>query len=431
MRWCLWLVMLLAMTPIGRAKDTPQSATGSAMADRMKMMQDYAKRQAEERNPESITNLTKQLRQASSDSGRENLTERLKLALQKDYDQKMVAYQQRLERLEQELEAMREHVQRRVEARDRLVELRLQMMIAEADELGWPSEEATGRNTGRQGPSVAGAGGSRGGYPGGSGGGAASGGSGSEPMVYLGGVGGSSSATGRGSGMSGGGRSGGVRSGGGVRGGGGAGRSGYGSATSGREALSQATVDMSVAVVAASQRMRKVLLAIHNYHDSTKTLPFQDQDTQALGWQVKLLPYLEEKALFEEFSPDFGWSVEANKKLIEPRPEVYGGDSDNLICWCQTSVHSFADITDGISNTLALVELPVSALPEPRVWTQAGGLTPEQIMEAFSNLPSEVSLVVGMYDGSVKLMKVSDLQRLDAILTPDAADRNPSEMLSR
>lgn len=79
------------------------------------------------------------LRSADGDSAREAAKSELASALSEDYDARMDEYQNYLDDLEKKLEEMKGKLQRRRQAKEDMVRLRLQVVEAEADDLGWPT----------------------------------------------------------------------------------------------------------------------------------------------------------------------------------------------------------------------------------------------------------------------------------------------------
>lgn len=77
----------------------------------------------------------------------------------------------------------------------------------------------------------------------------------------------------------------------------------------------------------AFRSLKLVGLGMHNYHDVNKRFPdtaIRGADGKPLlSWRVQLLPYLDQKALYDEFHLDEPWDSEHNRKLIERMPEVY------------------------------------------------------------------------------------------------------------
>ncbi|HEY1375663.1 MAG TPA: DUF1559 domain-containing protein, partial [Gemmataceae bacterium] len=89
------------------------------------------------------------------------------------------------------------------------------------------------------------------------------------------------------------------------------------------------TVRESADRARASNNLKQIVLAMHNYNDAYQgKLPAHaiyaaDVKTPLLSWRVAILPYLEEEALYKEFKLDEPWHSEHNKKLIPRMPKVY------------------------------------------------------------------------------------------------------------
>src|SRR5262249_34865401 len=67
-----------------------------------------------------------------------------------------------------------------------------------------------------------------------------------------------------------------------------------------------------------------IALAMHDYHDAHNTLPPRVVGT-GLSWRVALLPYLDQKALYDRFHHNEPWNSPHNMNLIPQIPAVYAG----------------------------------------------------------------------------------------------------------
>lgn len=141
----------------------------------------------------------------------------------------------------------------------------------------------------------------------------------------------------------------------------------------------------------AKNNLKQIGLAMHNFHDTNQQFPARvtlDKNKKAgLSWRVKILPYLEEQALYNEFHHDEPWDSEHNKTLIARMPAVYlapGSNSPQSDGKTQYQVFKgagtlfdgadgpkIASITDGTSNTIMAVETHAD---QAVIWTKPDDL---------------------------------------------------------
>lgn len=176
-----------------------------------------------------------------------------------------------------------------------------------------------------------------------------------------------------------------------------------------------------VAKTEARNNLKMIGLAFHNYYDTNNGLPRADGDRAGtktgLSWRVQLLPFLDEQALYDEFHQDEPWDSEHNKSLIEKMPKLFatsgvdevGKTSMHVIVDEKTPFHGdkglgFAEITDGMSNTILAV---VAGADTAEEWTKPGGLKldPEAPRKLLGNIGNEFQ--VAFCDGSVRSFKKS------------------------
>ncbi|QEL19660.1 DUF1559 family PulG-like putative transporter [Limnoglobus roseus] len=137
----------------------------------------------------------------------------------------------------------------------------------------------------------------------------------------------------------------------------------------------------------ASNNLKQIGLAMHNYHDATTALPpaaITDAKGKALlSWRVAILPYIEQQPLYQQFKLDEPWDSVHNLKLVEKMPAVYQGLSKALNKQGKTQIKAvtgkdtlfppggkgvkFSDVTDGLSNTILAV---TAAEAEAVEWTK-------------------------------------------------------------
>ena len=125
---------------------------------------------------------------------------------------------------------------------------------------------------------------------------------------------------------------------------------------------------------AAKNKLKQIGLAMHNYHETFSKFPDGGLDkngkTNGLSWRVHILPFIEQRVLYQEFNLDESWDSEHNKKLISRMPASYKtpgskakpGTTNYVVLRSDDSVITgkrgsrLADILDGTSNTFLVVE---------------------------------------------------------------------------
>lgn len=194
----------------------------------------------------------------------------------------------------------------------------------------------------------------------------------------------------------------------------------------------------SAAQRAQSQNnLKQIGLALHNFHATYRSFPphasYNKKGKKLLSWRVFLLPYLEQKELFNQFRLNEPWDSEHNKKLIARMPMVFADPTSpasrkkgltrylapvgpDLIFTGKPEGTPIRDILDGTSNTILVVEAtPKSAV----IWTKPDDLDvdlkkPKQGI--FSDKAKGTNCLFA--DGSVRfLAKSLKLKTLAAMLT--------------
>ncbi len=120
--------------------------------------------------------------------------------------------------------------------------------------------------------------------------------------------------------------------------------------------------------------IRQIGLALHNYELTYKQLPpayTVDASGKPLhSWRTLILPFMEQQALYNAIDLTKPWNDPANAILqstvistyscpssaIDPKMTTYQAIVDPSSAFSGPKGHKFADITDGLANTLFVVE---------------------------------------------------------------------------
>lgn len=186
--------------------------------------------------------------------------------------------------------------------------------------------------------------------------------------------------------------------------------------------------------VQTANQLKQIMLAMLNHESSTRKLPTDIVDPatgeKLLSWRVAILPYLDEQALYEQFHLDEPWDSPHNLPLVEQMPEAFrnvqhpsepGTTSYQKVAGPEgmglAEVEGLAQITDGMSNTIAVLETPdFLAVP----WSQPADLEldAEDLLIGWRSVGYE-GFHVAMVDGAVRYLSANvDPETFAALLTP-------------
>lgn len=191
------------------------------------------------------------------------------------------------------------------------------------------------------------------------------------------------------------------------------------------EAMSQMVAAAKEDAEAASEMndFRQAGLAILNYESANQRFPFDVAEIEGqnndLSWRVRILPYLEQTELYEQMDLSAGPNDEANSKFADKMPKVLGsGGKLSKMIRIKSDVNGFANITDGTSNTIMLIEYPEGA-----PWLENKALSIDDAVALVSGLQDGEDLVVVFYDCSARtLTNQVDKETLRNLFNP--ADGN-------
>jgi prepilin-type N-terminal cleavage/methylation domain-containing protein len=172
-----------------------------------------------------------------------------------------------------------------------------------------------------------------------------------------------------------------------------------------------------------ANNLKHIGLALYSYHDEYKAFPpayTVDANGRPLhSWRTLILPYLEEKALYDTIDLTKPWDDPVNRKAGETLPSVYfcpgNNEQSNLTSYVaivgkQTCLRpelstSLADITDDKHLTLMVIEVP----PENQVpWMSPQDANEESFLDyrSSSKLPHRGGVSGLVADSTVRFLSV-------------------------
>ncbi len=194
----------------------------------------------------------------------------------------------------------------------------------------------------------------------------------------------------------------------------------------------------------SANNLKQIMLAMHNHHDTFLNFPaaysMHKEKKPLLSWRVHILPFLEQRALYDQFKLNEPWDSEHNLKLVAKMPPVYrsptssageglttylgvGGARGVLSKPAAASEGPgigvrMSSITDGTSNTLAIVE---ASDARAVIWTKPEEFVPDA-KDPFKGLLGMYpgGFNAGFCDGSVRFISQSiDLKMLNYLFERD------------
>ena len=195
--------------------------------------------------------------------------------------------------------------------------------------------------------------------------------------------------------------------------------------------------------VTSMNNMRQQALGMLNYESAKRQFP--PQQMNGLSWRVHILPYIEHDYLYQQFHLDEPWDSPHNIQLLDQMPSVY--DCPNLdlrpgytvyqVPYTDLDVNpagpsalfdtsgegvTFRRITDGSSNTIAVLEVDEAAAVE---WTKPADweFDPSNPTRNLGNV-NIGTIAVSFADGSTHHLP-DDIRPEDmkALITRDAGDQ--------
>ena len=191
----------------------------------------------------------------------------------------------------------------------------------------------------------------------------------------------------------------------------------------------------------STNNLKQIGLALHNYHDVFKKLPrssYTDEGKPLLSWRVHILPFIDQQPLYQQFHLDEPWHSEHNKALIAKMPGVYKNPTldpvdaekgrtnylqatGEFALFRRDQDSTFAQVTDGLSNTIAAVEATRTV-----IWTQPDDLEVDP-KQPFADLVFRPGGFLALFaDGSVRFISSALLpETLANLFNPQDGHNTP------
>jgi hypothetical protein len=198
--------------------------------------------------------------------------------------------------------------------------------------------------------------------------------------------------------------------------------------------------------IQCGNNVKQIALALIEYEHEHRTYPpaftVDGNGRPMHSWRVLILPYLDEADLYKQFHLDEPWNSEHNEPLIADMPSVFAeprgraasdGYTRYVVPVGKDTVFQGdkgvrpAEITDGMSNTIMIVEVGPDKAVE---WTKPGDMEfdPKQPLAGFGALGAD-GFYAAFCDGSVhrigKSIDAETLRRL--IIRNDGQPIDPTK----
>jgi hypothetical protein len=192
----------------------------------------------------------------------------------------------------------------------------------------------------------------------------------------------------------------------------------------------------------SNNNLKMIGLALHNHHSAFKSLPdaaIRDEDGKPLlSWRVKILPFIEEQGLYEQFHLDEPWDSPHNIKLLEQMPAVYEQPNLKLppgktvyqapvgdeLMFKTDEATGFRQVTDGLSNTVMVFESSADNAVE---WTKPDDveIDLDDPLTVMGDIGERFSVLLG--DGAVRsIPRTIDADTLKKLLTRSGGEVVPN-----
>lgn len=200
--------------------------------------------------------------------------------------------------------------------------------------------------------------------------------------------------------------------------------------------------------MSCANNLKQIALALNNYESKYQSFPpvftTDDHGRPLHSWRTLLLPFLEQESLYQRIDLSKPWNAPENSILADQKLRIPGyhcpetnpdADEttyvvivDDSTCFPAGKSVQLSQISDGASQTIAVVELPKEQAVK---WSSPSDLRLNdflQLVRSGKAISHQQGFHVAMTDGSIQFIS-SDISNSDlrAMLTKSAGDALAAE----
>jgi len=186
--------------------------------------------------------------------------------------------------------------------------------------------------------------------------------------------------------------------------------------------------------------LKQIALALHNYHDKYSAFPpayTVDADGKPLhSWRTLILPYLEETPLYNSIDLTRPWDDPVNEQALKTKVAVYAcpstrdafrtvylANASQSGCFRPGMSRKISEITDGMSNTILILEVP-EKLAVPWMSPQDADEALFMAITADSGLQHMGGVHAALSDGAIRFISANlPIATRRALLTIEAGEK--------
>lgn len=199
------------------------------------------------------------------------------------------------------------------------------------------------------------------------------------------------------------------------------------------------------AIVAQRQdslrHMYDVAIALHNYHDTYLCFPmahFDKEDGKPYrSWRTALLPFIEEKALYDQYDHNAMWDSRKNRALSQETPTFFrssfcdcsDGKTPFMVIVGENTLfpnegnRGFRDAIDGTANSI----LFIADYQNPVRWNEPVDITLDELLARYAD-KSDIQLHVALASAELVVIREISADNLKKLAEVNDRQITPNDL---